>query len=295
MVFPTGLLHHTSRSSPGRRHLHELGVVSRALVYGWNTSRRPKTTCAPASWDSWCLFPSTVFPRWCPLPTRNESRVFGPTAPTASSRSVHVVPPHLDGFLHPARSWACCIPHPVMRFAGFPAFRSRSRFHPRRSLARDGLAVAIPPCATPLEESPSPAAVPRHRGLLPSCRCHPPFGLPKKTVQHRHHRTRGCTVTARYLLQPMKLRLRVAANRNPLPPRHRAWNDDTEAPLVSTRVPRISPATSRRNQGSRERAPPGAPGANPDPPTPRLHSTPPSGKLPSHSPTSSQKTPPSSP
>jgi hypothetical protein len=107
-------------------------------------------------------------------PPSLRMRVHSPTLPKPCrsgrrNRSLqHPVPSvfsqHLDGFLRFMRSRACCIPLPVLRFARFPASRDRCS---RKSL---GPTVAFPTDAPPLEESPSPAAGPRHRGLLPSCR-----------------------------------------------------------------------------------------------------------------------------
>ena len=107
---------------------------------------------------------STVSPQARPLPDITEVMPFGPTVRTVDSRSVHVVSHHLDGFLRILRSRACCIPLPVLRFARFSA--SRDPRDPKVCWP----AVACPSGASPLEESPSPAAGPCHHGLLPSCR-----------------------------------------------------------------------------------------------------------------------------
>lgn len=154
-----------SRSSR-RRHLLDLGRASRALASSRNASRHPKMPCAPASWDSRCVRPSIVSPHPCPLPARDESRAIGPAVPTAgipfrprgSSPPRRLSPPDaFVGLLHPTSD------PEVRRVSGFPL--PPPRFRSRESLAADGVTVAVPPTLTPLEESPSPAAVPCHHGL----------------------------------------------------------------------------------------------------------------------------------
>jgi hypothetical protein len=99
----------------------------------------------------------------CPLPESEDS--FGQTLPRAWSRSAFVVSHHLDGLLHPG---AVGLLHPttgheVRRVSDLQRQRTRKHPAPCTSFPRRG---------SPFEEFPSSAAVPRHRGLLPSCRFH---------------------------------------------------------------------------------------------------------------------------
>lgn len=190
--FPTLRPHRSDRSPCSRRRLLDLCRAFRALIYSWNTSRRPRAPAFLPLWIHGVYRPSTVSPRVCPLPARDKSRTFGPTVPTASSRSVHVVLPHLNGFLHTSRLRACCIPLPVLRFAGFLTSRSHPRFHSRKSLAKDGVAVAILPYAH------TPRRIPLSRSRtvsprpIPPCRYHSamilrrdidkPFCVPEGTL-----------------------------------------------------------------------------------------------------------------
>ena len=71
--------------------------------------------------------PSTVSCSRVHSPTPPQATApFGPAVPTAGSRSALVLSQHLDGLLRIEHSRACCIPHPVLGFARFPAFRPRS-------------------------------------------------------------------------------------------------------------------------------------------------------------------------
>jgi hypothetical protein len=144
---------------------------ARSSIAGTPRDARGRHAFLPL-WIHGVYRPSTVSPRVCPLPARDKSQTFGPTVPTVSSRSVHVVLPHLNGFLHTSRLRACCIPLPVLRFAGFLTSRSHPRFHSRKSLAKDGAAVAVLPYAH------TPRRIPLSRSRtvsprpIPPCRYH---------------------------------------------------------------------------------------------------------------------------
>jgi hypothetical protein len=94
--------------------------------------------------------------------------------PPVESRSVLVVPPHLDGFL---RAEVAGLLHPAAG-QGFVAFRVHRRPNTRRP-SEDGpecgtLTVALPATRfTPFEVFPSPTAAPRHRGRCHPCRYRP--------------------------------------------------------------------------------------------------------------------------
>jgi len=170
------------------------------------------------SWDSPAFFPSAVRPSACPLPEAEAS--FGPTVPTADSRSVLVVSHHLDGFLH---AGAAGLLHPaassgVRRVSrpGFqitrecPASPSRSprrgsypsKSSPHQQPYRITAAVALVPllhailartCSTGAEHgaiprAEAPGSVPeRCRGPRPLSAPHNPSGRGR----------RGCGATRR--------------------------------------------------------------------------------------------------
>lgn len=108
-----------------------------------------------------------VHSRFEPYDRSRRSRPFGSTMPLVDSRSALVVLHHRDGFLRdPGRELVAsrCRPWGSSRF---PA--SRARLHLLVGLRRGrwGAAwntIAVLATLTPFEESPSPAAVPRHRG-----------------------------------------------------------------------------------------------------------------------------------
>jgi hypothetical protein len=108
--FPTLRPYHSDRSPCSRRRLLDLCRAFRALIYSWNTSRRPRATCVPASLDSRCVPPlhrlsacmSTPSPRqvsnlWSDGSHRQLS--FRPRGSSPPQR----FPPHVAsvGLLHP--------------------------------------------------------------------------------------------------------------------------------------------------------------------------------------------------
>lgn len=131
----------------------------------------PRSTEVPCSCLSWDSFrPSAVF--LARVHSRRRSggaeallvRSIGPTVPPVDSRSVLVVSHHRDGFL---RAPVTGLLHPdsghgVRRVSQLPASLAA-----RKQRWRTVAVLATP---SPFEESPSTSAVPRHRGLLPSCR-----------------------------------------------------------------------------------------------------------------------------
>lgn len=142
-----------------------------ARSYIRRNSRSAEALRSCLSWGS--SRPSTVPPVPRPLPVRPPAtevtgeRSFGPTMPLVDSRSALVVLHHRDGFL---RDSGCELVASRCRSWGssrFPTSRARLP-HPlvlrreRWEVARNTIAVLA--MLTPFEESPSPSAVPRHRG-----------------------------------------------------------------------------------------------------------------------------------
>jgi hypothetical protein len=157
------------------------------------TASHPIAVVADATWHALlpleihgARFPSIVSPQRCPLPATPTSGLLRPRPDLRSDDSRHRLTFRPRGSSPPRRLAppsrvataalrlrACCIPLPIMGSDGFLASRSRLVRPLRRADPSGGDAVTIPPSHAPLEESPSPAAVPRHRGPLPSCRYHP--------------------------------------------------------------------------------------------------------------------------
>lgn len=131
----------------------------------------PRSTEVPCSCLSWDSFrPSAVFRARVHSRNRTQTaeatlvRSIGPTMPLVGSRSVLVVSHHRDGFL---RAPGTGLLHPdsghgVRRVSQLPASLAARK--------QRWCTVAVLATHSPFEESPSTSAVPRHRGLLPSCR-----------------------------------------------------------------------------------------------------------------------------
>jgi hypothetical protein len=108
------------------------------------------------------LHPSTVLHARCPLPEPEGS--FGQDPPQSWSRSAFAVSHRLDGLLHLG---AAGLLHPA---TGHEVRRvSDSQRQP--TLRWPAPCAPFPRRGSHPSKVPSPAAVPRHRGLLPSCRC----------------------------------------------------------------------------------------------------------------------------
>jgi hypothetical protein len=116
-------------------------------------SRRPPAILPPASF----LAPPPFSTRCVYTRQGSEEPGIASAAPPATGCSVRMVSHHLDGFLRTELP-GVLHPEPVMGFVAFPAF----------VLRREQL--RIPATLTPLDEVPSPVAVPHHCGSLPSCR-----------------------------------------------------------------------------------------------------------------------------
>jgi hypothetical protein len=141
-------------SCPSRR-------VQRALTFA-EASRSAEAPCSCLSWGSSrpsAVLPGRVHSRWC-LGRRESSldlhlRVDGTTR-RLPFRPRGLAPPRR---LPPrARSRACCISLPAMGFAAFSDFPCPIAPEDARNT------VVVLATHTPFEESPSPSAVPRHRG-----------------------------------------------------------------------------------------------------------------------------------